>query len=150
MPQSFSRVYAHLIFSTKNREPTLDDVVRARVHAYLATLARDMESASVIAGGVADHVHLLMELPKMHSPVRVIEVIKKESSKFVKTLGSRYRDFYWQRGYGLFSVSPIQRGDVETYIRTQEEHHRTISFQDEYRGFLKRYGIEYDERYVWD
>jgi len=79
-----------------------------------------------------------------------VEKVKKESSKFVKTLGPQYGDFYWQRGYGLFSVSPTHRKSIEEYIETQEEHHRTKSFQEEYREFLDRYGVSYDEKYVWD
>jgi REP element-mobilizing transposase RayT len=150
MPQSFTKLYAHLIFSTKNRKPFLDDPIRPRVHAYLATALRDLDSPFVVAGGVADHVHVLFDMGKMHAPVKIVEQVKRESSKFVKTLGSRYKNFYWQRGYALFSVGPTQRSDVEAYVRNQEEHHRKITFQDELRMFLKRYEMDYDERYVWD
>ena len=150
MPQSLTQLYAHIIFSTKNRESFLDAEVRPRVHGCLATLVRDLESSFVVVGGVADHVHILFDQGKMRTPVAIVEHVKKESSKFVKTLGARYEKFYWQRGYGLFSVSPIHRAEVETYVRSQEEHHLTKSFQEEYRGFLKRYAIDYDERYVWD
>jgi len=87
---------------------------------------------------------------KMHAPVEFVENVKRESSKFVKTLGSKYKGFFWQRGYGMFSVSPTHKGDVEKYIRNQEEHHRTKTFQEEYREFLNRYGIEFNEEYVWD
>ncbi|NIP96470.1 MAG: IS200/IS605 family transposase [Akkermansiaceae bacterium] len=150
MPQSLAQLYAHLIFSTKNREPFLEASVRPQVHAYLATLLRDYDSKFVVVGGVVDHVHLLFDLAKLRSPVSFVEHVKKESSKFVKSLRKSLLGFYWQRGYGLFSVSPTHRDEVEAYIRRQEEHHRTKSFQEEYRGFLQRYGIEYDERYVWD
>ena len=150
MPQSHTQLYAHLIFSTKDRHPFLDISVRERVHAYLATLVRDMDSPYVIAGGVADHVHLLFDMGKRHTPVEFAEKVKKDSSKFVKTLGEAYQKFYWQRGYGVFSVSPTHRDAVEHYVRNQEAHHRVQSFQEEYRGFLQRYGIPYDERYLWD
>lgn len=106
MPQSLCRLYAHLVFSTKNRTPLLDEIIRPRVHAYLATLTRDLGSPWVVVGGVSDHVHLLFEQGKMHSPVKLVEQIKRESSKFVKTLADQYASFYWQRGYGMFSVSP--------------------------------------------
>jgi REP element-mobilizing transposase RayT len=150
MPQSFTQLYAHLIFSTKDREPLLDRTVRPRVHAYLAAILRDLDSPWVVAGGVADHVHLLFDMGKMRSPVEMVEHVKRESSKFVKTLGTAYRGFYWQRGYGMFSVGPTGRDEVEAYVRDQESHHRGRSFQDEFRAYLERYGIAYDERYVWD
>lgn len=150
MPQSFAQLYAHLIFSTKDRRPYIDENIRDRVHAYLATVLRDLDSAYVVVGGVADHVHILCDLHKMRAPVDLVKHAKRESSKFVKTLGPQYSKFYRQRGYGMFSVSPTHVAAVEAYIRSQEEHHRSQSFQDEFREFLKRYGIDYDERYVWD
>jgi hypothetical protein len=116
----------------------------------LATVIRDLDSPWVVVGGVADHVHILFDMGKLHAPVEFVEKVKRESSKFVKTLGDKYREFYWQRGYGMFSVGPAQRGEAEAYVRNQDEHHRTKSFQEEFRGFLKRYGIAYDEERVWD
>ena len=98
MPQSFAQLYAHLIFSTKNRRPMLDDEIRPRVHGYLATVIRNLDSPFVVVGGVADHVHILFDMGKMHAPVQFVERVKRESSKFVKTLGAKYKDFYWQRG----------------------------------------------------
>ena len=113
MPQSLTRLYAHLVFSTKNRRPFLDDQIRPRVHGYLATVIRSIDSPFVVVGGVIDHVHILFDLGKMHAPVEFVEQVKRESSKFVKTLGPQYSDFYWQRGYGMFSVSPTQLTDAE-------------------------------------
>ncbi len=150
MPSSFTKLYAHLIFSTKNRALFLDDSIRPRVHGYLATIVRNLDSPYVVVGGVEDHVHLLFDMGKMHAPVEFVEQLKRESSKFVKTLGQEYADFYWQRGYGMFSVSPTQVDRVEQYVRQQQEHHREQFFQDEFRGFLKRYDIEFDERFIWD
>jgi REP element-mobilizing transposase RayT len=150
MPQSLTRIYAHLIFSTKNRKPFLDEAIRSRVHAYLATVIRDMDSPWVVVGGVADHVHALFDIGKMVAPANFVERVKRESSKFVKTLGSDYSKFYWQRGYGMFSVSPKDRDEAEHYVRNQEEHHQRRTFQEEYRTMLKQYGIDFDERYVWD
>jgi putative transposase len=150
MPQSFTRLYAHLIFSTKNRAPFLREDIRPRVHAYLATAIRSIDSPFVVVGGVADHVHILFDMGKMHAPVEFVEQVKRESSKFVKTLGSGYKKFFWQRGYGMFSVSPTHLKDAEAYVRNQDEHHRKKTFQEEFREFLERYRIEYDERYVWD
>ena len=150
MPQSFTTLYAHLVFSTKNRQPFLDDEVRPRVHGYLATIVRSIDSPYVVVGGVADHVHLLFDMGKMHAPVEFVERVKRESSKFVKTLGPKYGRFYWQRGYGMFSVSPTHVADAEEYVRDQQEHHRTRTFQEEFRQLLERCAIKYDERYVWD
>ncbi len=149
MPQSLTKLFAHLVFSTKDRKPFLDDRIRSRVHGYLATVVRSMDSSYVVVGGVADHVHILFDMGKMHVPVKVVEQIKRESSKFVKTLGPSYQKFYWQRGYGMFSVSPTHLATAEQYVRNQEEHHRKKTFQEEYREFLKRYDIGYEEQYVW-
>ncbi|NOY30532.1 MAG: IS200/IS605 family transposase [Planctomycetes bacterium] len=150
MPQSLTKLYAHLIFSTKNRQPFLDEAIRPRVHAYLATILRGLDSPWVVVGGVADHVHLLFDMGKMHAPVKFVEQVKRESSKFVKTLDTKYQKFYWQRGYGMFSVGPAHRAEAEAYVRGQEEHHRTKTFQEEFRTLLEQYGIAYDEQYVWD
>lgn len=150
MPQSLTKLYAHLIFSTKSRQPFLDYEIRPRVHGYLATIIRNLDSPWVVVGGVADHVHILFDMGKMHAPVEFVEQAKRESSKFVKTLGAQYKDFYWQRGYGMFSVGPAQRGEAEEYVRSQDEHHRSKTFQHEFRTFLERYGIACDEQHLWD
>lgn len=150
MAQSLFQFYGHLVFSTKNHIRFLDDHIRPRVHAYLATILRELDSKYVVVGGVEDHVHILYDCPKVHTPVAIVERLKKESSKFIKTLGNDYEDFYWQRGYGLFSVGKMQVNDVENYINNQVEHHRKISFQDEYRSFLNRYEIKFNEKYLWD
>jgi putative transposase len=150
LPQSLTKLYAHLIFSTKNRQPFLDDEIRPRVHGYVATVVRSLDSPYVVVGGVADHVHILFDMGKLHAPVEFVERVKRESSKFVKTLGPRYQNFYWQRGYGMFSVSPTHLPSAELYVRNQSEHHRTKTFQEEFREFLVRYHVDYDEQYVWD
>jgi REP element-mobilizing transposase RayT len=150
MPQSLSKIILHVIFSTKNREPWLDSNVRSRMHAYLATTCRDVGSDFVHVGGVADHVYIITMLPRTVSQSQLIEQIKKTSSKWAKTVGSRYRGFSWQRGYGAFSVSPSQLDAVLQYVDMQQKHHRTRTFQEEYRELLHKHGIGFDERYVWD
>jgi len=150
MPQSLSQLYAHLIFSTKDRFPFLKDDIRERVHGYLATVLRDMGSPFVVVGGVDDHIHILFDMGRIHPAKDFVEQVKRESSKFVKTLRPNLGKFYWQSGYGIFSVSPTHRESVVLYVNNQEEHHLKTSFQDEYRDFLNRYGIEFDEQYVWD
>jgi REP element-mobilizing transposase RayT len=150
MPQSLSKVILHIIFSTKNREPWLDSTVRPRMHSYLATICRDLGAELVRVGGVADHVHIITMLPRTLSQAQLIEQIKKASSKWIKALDARYRGFFWQRGYGAFSVSPSQLEAVLQYVDAQQEHHRTRTFQEEYRQMLPKHGIQFDERYVWD
>ena len=150
MPQSLSKVILHIIFSTKNREPWLDVEVRPRIHAYLATLCRDLRADLVHVGGIADHVHIITTLPRTVSQAQLVEQIKKASSKWIKALKPQYRGFFWQRGYGAFSVSPSQLDAVLQYIEAQQEHHRTRTFEEEYRELLRKHGVDFDERYVWD
>jgi REP element-mobilizing transposase RayT len=150
MPQSLSKVIVHIIFSTKDREPWLDLHVRPRMHAYLATVCRDLGAEVIRVGGVADHVHIVTTLPRTVSQAQLIEQIKKVSSKWIKTLDARYRGFFWQRGYGAFSVSLSQLGAVLQYVDIQQEHHRTRTFQEEYRELLHKHRLDFDERYVWD
>ena len=150
MPQSFGSLHCHIIFSTKDREPWLDLDVRPRMHAYLATICRDLGADVVRVGGVADHVHVVTTLPRTVSQAQFIEQIKKVSSKWLKTLDVRLHGFFWQRGYGAFSVSLSQLGAVLRYVDTQREHHRTRTFQEEYRELLHKHAVDFDERYVWD
>ncbi len=150
MPQSLSKVILHIIFSTKERQPWLDSDVRPRMHRYLATICRDLGVDFVQVGGFSDHVHIVTTLPRTLSQAQLIEQMKKTSSKWIKALDARYRGFFWQRGYGAFSVSPSQLEAVLRYVDTQQEHHRTRTFQEEYRELLRKHGVDFDERYVWD
>ena len=150
MSSSLTKLYAHLIFSTKDRQGLIDESIRTSVHGCLASIIRAMNSPYVVVGGVEDHVHILFDIGKIYAPCELVKEVKVESSKFVKTLGKQYRDFFWQRGYGMFSVGPTQRKQAEAYVRGQAEHHRTRSYKDEFRGFQHKYEIEYDEQYVWD
>ena len=149
MPQSLSKVLIHLIFSTKHREPFIHDAIRSRLHAYLVGIMENMQSPSIQTGGVADHVHILCTLGRTISQAALVEEIKTSSSKWMKTDGGVAK-FAWQAGYGAFSVGESQVEAVIHYIQGQEEHHRKVTFQDEYRAFLKRYNITCDEQYVWD
>ncbi|MCM3870715.1 MAG: IS200/IS605 family transposase [Pyrinomonadaceae bacterium] len=151
MAQSLSRLWTHLIFSTKNRFPFLSDkTIRTDTHAYLATTLREQDCETLIVNGVEDHIHALFALSRTHSIAEVVKEIKRTSSGWVKELSPRLAKFYWQGGYGAFSVSQSNLKEVIRYIENQEEHHKRVTFQDEYRAFLKAYGITYDERYVWD
>ncbi len=150
MPQSLSYLLTHIVFSTKDRVPVLNAAVRPALHAYLATVARNADCECFRAGGVADHVHLAIRLSRTLTMAKLVEELKTSSSKWLKTQTPELAIFAWQRGYGAFSVGPSDLDALLLYIDNQEEHHRTRTFQDEYRAFLTKYGIEYDERYVWD
>jgi REP element-mobilizing transposase RayT len=150
VPQSLSKVILHVVFSTKNREPWIEKSVRPRIHAYLATICRDLGANVLCVGGVAEHIHIIMTLPRVLSQADLIEKIKKSSSKWIKALDPKYRGFFWQRGYSAFSVSPSQLTAAVEYVQTQEDHHRVRTFQDEYRELLHKHGVEFDERFVWD
>ena len=150
MPQSFAQILVHLVFSTKNRDPLLADDIRDDLHAYIGGIVENQKGTLLKAGSVADHIHLLIALPRVSAPSDLVQDIKTGSSKWVKTNGSPYVNFHWQRGYGIFSISPAHRPALEGYIANQAEHHRLVTFQDEYRGLLMKYGIEFDDRYMWD
>jgi putative transposase len=150
MPQSLSKVYVHITFSTKHRKETIDQTIEARLHDYLGGIAKGLECNPVQIGGDKDHVHVLCLLSRKVAQMTLLEEIKKRSSKWIKTIDERYSNFYWQDGYGIFSVNPAEVDKVIEYIKNQKEHHQKVSFQNEYRAFLKEYDVEYDERYVWD
>lgn len=151
MPQSLAQVYLHLVFSTKHRRPFLQKRdVRDKVHAYLTGICRNLECPSLIIGGVEDHVHILCTLSRKIAISELLRELKRDSSKRAKELGPGLAEFEWQAGYGAFSISPSHVESLRAYIRNQEEHHRTETFQDELRRLLKKYNVPYDERYVWD
>jgi REP element-mobilizing transposase RayT len=150
VPQSLSFILIHVVFSTKDRAPLLSSNIRPALHAYLATVARDAECECYRVGGVADHVHLAIRLSRTVTTAKLVEILKTSSSKWLKTQSPELTDFAWQRGYGAFSVGPTDLEALRHYIDRQDEHHRTRTFQEEYRGFLTKYGVEFDERYVWD
>ena len=150
VPQSLSRLYVHLVFSTKYRERLLNDGVRESLHAYMATVLQNLGCYPVLINSVEDHVHVLMELARTVSISQAVEKVKTSSSKWLKTQGTELARFTWQAGYGAFSVSESNVQAVREYVANQCQHHRVRSFQEEYRSFLKEYGVPYDERYVWD
>jgi REP element-mobilizing transposase RayT len=150
MGQSLVKNYIHLVFSTKYREPLIDEAIESDLYAYLGGICNQLECQPVKIGGFTDHIHILCMLSKKTALMKLVEELKSHSSKWIKTKGETYRNFYWQGGYGAFSVNPAEMDVVVRYIENQKEHHRKKSFQEEYRAFLKKYEVEYDERYVWD
>lgn len=147
MAQSLSKILVHLIFSTKNRERLIGDDIRDELHRYIAAVLKEMDSPAILINSVEDHIHILFSLSKNYAIKQIVEEAKKASSKWIKQKGSDYMGFYWQNGYGAFSVSQSSVPDVEKYIANQKEHHKRKTFQEEYREFLERYEIEYDERF---
>ena len=150
MPQSLSSILVHLIFSTKNRESFITPEIELELHPYLATIFKGLKSPALTINGTSDHLHILFSLSRVIKIADLIEEVKTESSKWIKTKGAEFRNFHWQRGYGAFSIGQSQVPTVKRYIARQKIHHQRVTFQDEYRKFLKSYGIDYDERYVWD
>jgi REP element-mobilizing transposase RayT len=151
MSQSLSKIWTHLVFSTKERYAFLvDPAVRKDMHSYLATTLKANNCPTLLVGGVSDHVHALFILSKNHSVANIVWAIKRASSEWIKGQGKELRKFHWQEGYGAFSVSQSHVERVEKYILNQEAHHRRKTFKDEFRAFLKKYEIGYDEQYVWD
>ncbi len=149
MPQSLAKNTIHLIFSTRNRHPWLKEAFRPKLYAHLAGIFQQWDSPAIVMGGYDDHVHALFVLNKNHPLKKVVEEVKKGSSKWVKTADGALAEFSWQNGCGAFSVSESNVPDVTKYIERQADHHRRLTFQDELRQLLARHGMTVDERYLW-
>ena len=151
MPQSLTQIFLHIVFSTKLRAPFLrDKPFREQTHAYLSGICNNLGCPSIIVGGVEDHIHILCRFGKSIALEDLLRDMKRDSSKWIKKENPKLADFHWQSGYGAFSISPSHIAGLTGYIRNQEEHHRQESYQDEFRRICKKYGLEIDERYVWD
>ena len=152
MSQSLASVYLHLVFSTKNREPWLKGQLAPSTHAYLASVSKDLDAPALQVGGVADHVHILAHFPRSLTISEWVNKLKSNSSRWVKDQSATkdHAGFAWQKGYGVFSVSVTHEAAVRKYIEGQAEHHKKVTFQDEYRRLLNKHGVEFDEKYVWD
>jgi REP element-mobilizing transposase RayT len=151
MSQSLAQIYLHIVFSTKERRPFLQDkAIRDELHKYLGGTCNNLDCPVLRVGGVADHVHILCRLGRSIAVAELLKELKRDSSQWVKTKSPALSDFYWQNGYGAFSVSPGHVEALREYIANQEEHHRAETFQDEFRRLLTKYGLQWDERYVWD
>jgi len=148
MPQTLSFNLVHVVFSTKNRAPLINDDIGAALHAYMAGTTRKLDCECFRAGGTVDHVHLAVRLGTTKTAAKVVSEIKTGSSIWMKEHG--VRQFAWQRGYALFSVSPADVGALLHYIDGQQAHHQKRDFQDEMRAFFEKYHIAFDERFVWD
>jgi putative transposase len=151
MPQSLANVLVHIVFSTKERRAFLQNCeLRDEMHRYLAGISANLECPAIIAGGTTDHVHLLASQSRTITLAEWVKELKRASSIWAKKKSPQWSLFQWQAGYGAFSVSQSQKERVHKYIESQEAHHRQISFQDELRQILKKHGVVFDEKYVWD
>ncbi len=150
MPQSLIKVPIHLIFSTKNRVRHITEDVRPSLHGYIATVINDCGGCCDLINSVEDHVHVLFDLARTITIAEAVGKIKQASSKWIKTEGKGSRTFSWQSGYGAFAVSASNLDTVREYIKGQQAHHRHKSFKEEFRAFLHRHGVDYDERFIWD
>ena len=148
MPQSLANILIHAVWSVKERRPQIADSVRAGLHGYMAGTLKRIESPALIINSVADHVHVFCQLSKNLAVCKLVEEVKKSSSKWMKEQG--VLDFAWQNGYGVFSVSQSNVLAVRRYVQGQAEHHKKRDFRSEFRAFCKRHRVVIDERYVWD
>lgn len=150
MPQSLASIPIHIIWSTKGREPFIKPEIEMELFSYMAAIFREHESPALTINGTEDHVHSLVILSRKITVAKLVEEVKKSSSKWIKTKGEFYRNFYWQSGYAALGLGQSNLEALKIYVANQEEHHHKKTFQEEYVAFLKKYNIEYDKRYVWD
>jgi len=149
MSHTFTNLLMHVVFSTNARAPSIADAIRSDLHSYLGGILRELRTTPIAIGGTTDHVHLLTKLPADLAIADCLRVLKTNSSRWVKERWPERRSFAWQAGYGAFSVSESSRANVIRYIQEQEQHHRKISFQDEFLGLLRKHGVEFDKQYIW-
>ena len=150
MANTYSSLFYHIVFSTKHRKHLIYPPVEAELHSYLGGLCNNLECHVIKVGGYTNHVHILCMLSKKIALMKLLEELKSHSSKWIKAKGAGYENFYWQDGYGAFSVNPRGVDRVIAYITNQHAHHRRKTFEKEFRAYLKKYDVDYDERYVWD
>jgi len=150
MGQSLVKNYLHIVFSTKYRQPFITDQIEMELFSYIGGICNRLECQTVIVGGFRDHVHILCFLSKKITLMKLMEEVKGHSSKWIKTKGEEFREFYWQSGYGAFSVNSRDVDRIINYIRNQKAHHSVQNFREEYRLFLEENEMEFDEKYIWD
>jgi putative transposase len=150
MPQSLAKVYLHLVFSTKNRERSTPDHIHASLNSYIGGILQGLGCTPIEINREPDHTHILFLMSRIQTISDVVGNTKKSSNDWLRQQSPEFSDFYWQGGYAIFSVSQSNVEDVRQYIRTQRGHHARVSFQDEFRAFLKRHELDFDEHYVWD
>ena len=149
MATTFTRLLVHVVFSTKNRAELIKPEIESSLHAYMKGIAKNHGSPALEINGTADHVHLLVSLSKRVAVADLLENLKKDSSVWIKTQGPNYRRFYWQEGYGAFTIGESAVSALKRYIANQKAHHRKVSYQEEFLTLMTKYQVDYDERYLW-
>ncbi|MBL4561677.1 MAG: transposase [Labilibaculum sp.] len=149
MSQSLSKLYVHIIYHTKYSSVLIRNEEKQKLYAYIGSVLKSNESIPIVINGTNDHLHILCIMSKNIALAKLVEEIKRHSSRWIKTLDEYYNEFAWQGGYGGFSVSPSIHDKTKRYIENQEEHHKRKTFQEEYLMFLREYGVEYNEKYLW-
>lgn len=150
MSHSLNKIYIHTTFSTKGRVHLLNEQISTELYSYIGGICNALECYPVKIGGTSNHIHCLNLLSKKITLIKFIEEIKKSSSKWIKTKDDKLRNFYWQYGYGSFSVNPSEIDIVVDYIDNQREHHKKHTFEEEFLAFLRKYNVEFEEKYIWD
>ncbi|PQA95191.1 transposase [Chryseobacterium shigense] len=150
MPQSLVKNYIHIVFSTKYRQDFIDEPIEKELFPYIAAICKDFESPALQIGGNDDHIHILCLLSRKIALMKLVQEIKAHSSKWMKTKGSQYENFFWQDGYGAFSVGRNEVNRVINYIKNQRYHHQQQKFKDEMIDLLEKHDVEYHEKYIWD
>lgn len=149
MANTYTALFYHIVFSTKHRAPSVRPEMEERVWEYVGGIARHHQMTALQVGGIEDHLHVLVMAPATLSPSEIAKRLKSDSSRWIHEEFPELRDFGWQDGYGAFTVSKANVPGVVGYIQNQRMHHQKQSFQEEYLDFLKRAGVDYDERYLW-
>lgn len=150
MPQSLVKNYVHIVFSTKHRNDFIDVEIEDELFKYIASICKDFESTALQIGGTDNHIHILCLLSRKIALMKLVQEVKAHSSKWIKKKGSKYEHFFWQDGYGAFSVCKNNLEHIKKYIRNQREHHKEIDFKNEFVKILIHNKAEYDEKYLWD
>lgn len=150
MAHTFTHLLTHIVFSTKDRAPMLDAELKPRLFSYMGGIIRELGGQVMLINGPTDHVHILTTIPARISLSDFMRDLKANSSSWVHKEFPPRRTFGWQTGYGAFAVSHSNLEPVKEYIRNQEEHHRRLTFKEEFEAFLKRHEMAYDERYLWE
>ena len=149
MATTLTKILIHFIFSTKNREPLITPEIEPHLHAYMRGISKNHASPTLITNGTTDHMHMLISMSKNIAVADLMEVVKKESSKWIKKQDARFAGFHWQEGYAGFSIGQSAVEQVTRYIENQKKHHERLTFKEELVMFLKKYKVEYDEKYIW-
>jgi putative transposase len=150
VPQSLFKILVHIVFSTKNRADLITPEIENSLFGYIHGIVENNDSKLIVAGGAANHIHLLVSPGKKIDIPELIGDIKRDSSGWIKQQDTSFGNFYWQKGYGAFYGGQSQIEILVNYVNNQKEHHKKKDFKQEFRSLLEKYEVEYDERYVWD